>query len=184
MRKGFVSIVTLFLVSLLAFACAEGLDYASMSDDELQAIISAATEELNSRNPSEVEASTDGALHMVEGTVLLDQNNITVTLTGNINAYGSDDSAFMELEAIIENNSSDPIYVNVDGCSINGWEVFGAGISDIGSGKKKKGDFMFMISDAEITRPDQIEEMEISFSIANADNWNTIFKTDTITLVP
>jgi len=182
MRKVITSTLVLILVSLFIFASAEGLDYTNLSDAELQAIISAATEELNSRHAS--DTSTDGALHMVEGTVLLDQNNITVTLTGNIESYGSSESAFMELEAIVENNSSDPIYVNVDSSSINGWEVFGAGIADIGAGKKKKGTFTFMISDAEISKPEDIEELEVSFSISNVDNWNTIFRTDTVILVP
>jgi len=184
MSKRIVSVFTvaMILLSVFSFAMAENLDYSSMTDDELRTVISAATEELNSRQTS--DDAPDGALHMVEGTILLNQNDITVTLTGNINSFGSSDSAFMELEAIVENNSSNPIYVNVDGSSINGWEVFGAGIADIGAGKKKKGTFSFMLSDAEISKPEDIEGLEVTFSVANADNWSTIFKADPIVLIP
>lgn len=170
------------LLVLFAFAVfcghalAADLDWTNMTDDEISAIIAAGQAELASRNP----VSSDDVLHMTEGTVLLDQNGILVTLSGKIETMGS----MMQLEVIIENNSSDPIYLNVTGSSINGWEVFGSGVADIGAGKKKKGDLMFILSDAEIERPDQIEELELTLSVANADTWNKIFDADTITLVP
>ena len=90
----------------------------------------------------------------------------------------------MTLEVIVENNSAEPIFLNVHSSSINGWEVFGAGISDIGAGKKKKGDLMFTLDDAGISSPSEIEELELTLSVANADTWSTTFTTDTITLAP
>lgn len=169
-------IVLLALTVFCSIASAADLDWANMTDDEITTIIAAGQAELASRNP----APADGVLHMTEGTVLVEQGGILVTLTGKIETMGT----IMELEVIIENNSSEPIYLNVTGSTVNGWEVFGAGVADIGAGKKKKGDLMFNLDDAEIDRPDQIEEMELTLSVANADTWSKIFDTDTITLVP
>ena len=171
---------SLIILLVLAFFCvnafAADLDWSSMSDDEISAIIAAGQAELASRNP----APTGDALHMTKDTVLLDRDGILVTLTGKVETMGS----LIQMEVIIENNSSDPIYLNVTGSSINGWEVFGAGVADIGAGKKKKGDLMFTLEDAEIDNPEQIEELELTLSVANADTWNTIFTADTLTLVP
>ena len=123
-------IVLLVLTVFCSSAFAADLDWANMTDDEINAIIAAGQAELASRSP----APADGALHMTEGTVLVDQGGILVTLTGNIETMGT----MMQLEVIIENNSSEPIYLNVTGSTINGWEVFGVGVADIGAGKKKK----------------------------------------------
>lgn len=174
MKKIMIALLILAIFCTNAFAAE--LDWAGMTDEEIKAIIEAGQAELASRNP----VLTDGVLHMTAGTVLLDQNDILVTLSGKIETMG----AMMQLEVIIENNSSDPIYLNVTGSSINGWEVFGVGVADIGAGKKKKGDLMFTLSDAEIERPDQIEELELTLSVANADTWGKIFDADTLTLVP
>ena len=35
-----------------------------------------------------------------------------------------------------------------------------------------------------INSPSEIEELELTLSVANADTWSTIFNADTVTLVP
>ena len=172
--KKCIALVLMFTL-MSAVALASELDWPSMSDDEIRAIIAEGQAELNKRTPA-----ADGALHIAEGTVLIDQGDILVTLTGNVDTMGS----LMELEVIIENNSAEPIYVNVTGSSINGWEVFGAGVADIGAGKKKKGSLMFTLEDANINSPSEIEELELTLSVSNADTWSNIFTLEPITLVP
>ena len=173
MKKWIALILVFTMMSTVAFA--SELDWSSMTDDEIRAIITEAQEELAKRTPA-----VEGALHIAEGTVLINQDNILVTLTGNVETMGS----LMQLEVIIENNGTEPIYVNVTGSSINGWEVFGAGVADIGAGKKKKGDLMFTLEDADISSPSEVEELELTLSVANADTWNTMFTTEAMTLVP
>lgn len=131
--------------------------------------------------PSEdMVSSANNALQIAEGTVILDQEGVRVTLTGKVDTFGT----MMMLEVIVENNRTEDIYVNVSGSSINGWDVFGVGIADISAGKKKKSDLSFNISDASIDNPNQIENMEIQLSVANAKTWMTIFDADSIALVP
>lgn len=168
-------IALIFVLLLCGSALAATIDWSAMSDDEIRAAISEANAELSKR-----VSATGGALRMSEGTVLINQQGVLVTLTGNVETMGS----FMELEVIVENNSDEPIYVNVSSSSINGWEVFGSGIADIGVGKKKKGDLMFSMSDADINSPSQIEGLELTLSVANADTWRTTFTTEPLTLVP
>lgn len=166
------------LLALLFCACAASaseIDWSGMTDDEIKGIIAEAQAELSKRSPA-----VEGALPIAEGTVLLDRDGILATLTGKVDTLGS----LMTLEVIVENNSAEPIFLNVHSSSINGWEVFGAGISDIGAGKKKKGDLMFTLDDAGISSPSEIEELELTLSVANADTWSTTFTTDTITLAP
>jgi len=174
MFKKIVAVALMMILCATAAFAAE-IDWASMTDDEIRSIIAEAQEELAKRAPV-----AEGALRIAEGTVLIDRDGILVTLTGKIETMGT----LMELEVIVENNSAEPIYVNVSGSSINGWEVFGAGLADIGSGKKKKGDLMFTLDDANINSPSEIEELELTLSVANADTWSTIFTTDAMTLVP
>ena len=173
MKKIAAMILVMALCASAAFAAE--IDWASMTDDEIRAIIAEAQGELAKRAPV-----AEGALPIAEGTVLIDQGGILVTLTGKVETMGT----LMELEVIVENNSDTPIYVNVTRSSINGLELFGAGIADIGAGKKKKGDLMFTLEDASINSPSEIEELEMTLSVANADTWSTIFNADTVTLVP
>lgn len=124
--KRFVSV---FLVVLLAFstsfALAEGMDFASMSDDALRALVDAARNELAKRE-----------LTAAENTVLFEQNGVKVYLTG---AYDlSYDNAYLSLEAVVVNDSDKKVNVSVDTACINGWDVYGSGIGDISAGKKKK----------------------------------------------
>ena len=167
--------VVIVMVLCASSALASEIDWGSMTEDEIRAVIAEAQDELAKRAPV-----AEGTLPIAEGTVLIDQGGILVTLTGKVETMGT----LMELEVIVENNSNTPIYVNVTGSSINGWEVFGAGIADIGAGKKKKGDLMFTLDDASINSPSEIEELELTLSVADADSWSTIFTADTVTLVP
>ena len=172
MKRLFALVLAMTLIGSSALALE--IDWSTLSDDEIRTVIAEAQTELSSRAPL-----PEGTLPIADGTVLLDQDGILVTLTGKVETMGT----LMELEVIVENNSSKGIYVNVSSSSINGWEVFGAGIADIGAGKKKKGDLMFTLDDASISSPSEIEELELTLSVADADSWMTIFDADTVVLV-
>ena len=172
--KKWIALILVFTL-MTTVALASELDWSNLTDDEIRAIIAEAQDELARRAPV-----AEGTLPIAEGTVLIDQDGILVTLTGNVETMGS----LMQMEVIIENNGTEPIYVNVSSSSINGWEVFGAGVADIGAGKKKKGSLMFTLEDAGISSPSEIEELELTLSVANADTWKTAFTTQAIILVP
>lgn len=167
-------IATLLLIALFLTAnptFAEGLDFASMNDEQLQAIIDGAKAELSNRNGN---SSTSD--------VLIDQNGIKMYMTGNHEIWGSDDY-YYDMEVVVENNSDKPISIDFESASINGWEVYASGVYDTGAGKKQKGNLEFKISDADISSIEEIEEMELFFYIFDNESYNTLYKLDPITLV-
>jgi len=170
MKKILALVMVLVCIFCWGFASAEGLDFASMSDEQLQAIIDGAKAELSSRNGGAV---ADG--------VLIDQDGVKVYLTGEYEVWGYD-SFYLSLEAIIENNSDRGISVDFMSASINGWEVYGSGIYDTGSGKKQKGVFEFNLSDAGISTYEEVEEIEMNFYFFDSESYDTIKEFDPITL--
>ena len=158
---------------LLTSAVAEGLDYSSMTDEELQAVIDSASKELKSRH-------ADSGVSLLNGGLILDQDGVVITLTGNRDEYGS----YCDLEAVVENSTDHMIYVSPENASINGWEVFMTGIYEVGSGKKKKGSFTISLGDAEISSLTEVEVMEMVLLIGDNESYKTLFETDVITLVP
>lgn len=161
------------LIAILLFGCgvAEGLDFASMSDDQLQAVIDGASAELAKRTP--VQENED---------VLIDQNGVKVYLTGNHEVWGYEEDWYLDLEAVVENNSDKTISILLDSASVNGWNVFSMGISDTQAGKKQKGVLDFYFSQAGIKTFEEVEEIEMVFTIYDSDNWNTVATTEPITI--
>jgi len=170
MKKILALMMVLVCVFCWSFACAEGLDFASMSDEQLQAIIDGAKAELSSRN------SSGG-----EKVVLIDQDSVKVYLTGKHEVWGYE-SYYLDLEVVVENNSDKTISIIVDTASVNGWNVYGSGISDTGAGKKQKGMMEVCLTDAEISTYEEVEEIEFNLMIYDSDNWETIAYIDPITL--
>lgn len=164
--------LALILAMLLMFtsACAEGFDFASMDDATLQAIIDGAKAELDNRNGSETDNS-----------ILLDQDGVKMYLTGNHEVWGSD-NYYLDLEVIVENNSDRGICIDFDSVTINGWEVYGSGIYNTGSGKKQKGMLEFKLTDASISTYEEVEEMEMIFYMFDDESYETIKTFDPITL--
>ena len=111
-------------------------------------------------------AQSQGDFHLNEEAVIVNQEGVTITLTGNSKKMGS----LLMLEAVVENNSAEAISVSVDSLSINGWEVYTMGITDIGAGKKKKGSFDMNLSNASIESADEIEDIEITLKIIHPDD--------------
>ena len=170
MKKILALVMVLVCVFCWSFACAEGLDFASMSDEQLQAIIDGATEELANRKGSNV---ADG--------VLIDQDGVKLYLTGKHEVWGYD-SHYLSLEAVVENNMDCGISIDFESVSINGWEVYGSGIFDTGSGKKQKAEIDLLLSDAEISTYEEIEEIEFVFKMFDSDTFKTIKKFDPVVL--
>ena len=166
MRK-FLAI--LFAALLLCGSClAEGLDYASMTDDQLHAIVDAARNELAKR---ELVAEGD--------TLLFEKDGVSVYLTSDFeaNSYGR-----MRAKVVIINDSDKNMGVGIDSLCVNGWELTTLGFSTVSAGKKSKDELYFDGEDAEITSVEEIETIEITFHTYDGDTYQTISKIDPVTL--
>ncbi len=170
--KRFLSVLLLLIV-VFSTCHAEGLDYSSLSTEELHQIINSARNELTVRE-----------LNAAENTVLLDQNDVKVYLTGKYEIWGdkADDYMYLDLEVVVVNDSDYLLSVIVDSACVNGWEVYTSGISDTSPGKKQRGSLEFKISDGEAYTYEEVEEIEMNILLYDSEEWETIAELDTITL--
>ena len=164
--------LALILVMLLVFAsaCAEGLDFASMDDATLHSIVDSARNELTKRE-----------LNAGENTVLFEQEGVTVYLTGEYETEEYD-TVYLSLNAVIVNDSDKTVWISTDSLSVNGWDVYSYGLPDTTAGKKQKCELEFCISDAEISSYDELEEIEVVFSLVDSDTYETFSTTEPIVL--
>ena len=169
--KNLVSIILAVLMLISGFAFAESTDFASMDDAALHAMIDGARNELTKRE-----------LIAAENTVLFEQDGVTLYLTGDYEVWGSDDSYYLELGAVLVNDSDVTVYATIDTAYINGWEVYGGGITDTGAGKKQKSVIDFHISDAEISTYEEVEEIEMNFWLVDAEAYEAIAEIGPITV--
>lgn len=166
MKKLFAVLMVLMLVfGMTAFA--EEFDFASMDDAALQELIDGARNELEKRGQAQ------GGQTVAENTVLFEQNGVTVYLTGDHEVWGSD-SYYLDLGVVLVNDSEKTVSVLIDTAYVNGWEVYGGGITDTGAGKKQQAVLDFCISDANISTYEEVEEIEMNFIIIDSDTYDTI----------
>lgn len=168
--KKLALILAIVILVVFASAFAEGMDFASMSDEQLQMIIDGAQTELANRKGDSVN---DG--------ILIDQDGVKVYLTGNHEIWGNE-SLYLDLEVVVENNSDKTISILIDSMSVNGWNVYGFGVSDTQPGKKQKGNLEFCLSEAGISTYEEVEEIEFIFTIYDSENWETIKTLDPVLL--
>lgn len=165
-------ILTLALaLALLLCTCAlaEGLDFASMTDEELNDALAAIQAELSARNGADTEQPESTSQ---ENPVILDYDGLTVTVKDiHVDSdwlYG-DASLFVD---VVESNESDKkLGANASTVSINGWQVDGSAYFEIEAGKKAKDTFKFKMSDADISTLDEVVEVEFVFTVFD-DNFN------------
>lgn len=174
MKRLFSILVVLMLVFSTA-ALAEGIDFASMDDAALQALIDGARNELEKRG------KTNGEQTVEENTVLFEENGVTVYLTGEHEVWGSD-SYYLDLGVVLVNNSDKTVSVLIDTAYVNGWEVYGGGITDTGAGKKQQAVLDFCISDANISTYEEVEEIEMNFIIIDSDTYDTIAELEPVVI--
>lgn len=167
MKRLLTLILAMFLIGSIALA--ESLDYASMTDKELQDVIDGARNELSTRKLN------------FEGTfVLFDQDGATLYLTGR---YKINKSAYTEMEAIFINNTGRSARVSVDDVYVNGWKVSSSGPIGCDSGKKVKGTLSMSLSGAEISTFEEIEEIEFHISVLDESDYSRFITLDPITVV-
>ena len=169
MKKKVLAMAAAF--ALLCTPClADDLDYASMSDEELHAVVDGARNELASRE-----------LTMAGDTVLFDQDGFKVYLTGNneISEY----SPFLRLEAIAINDTDKTVDFRISEASVNGWDVYCGGI-EVNAGKKKKDGLGIDLSSTDVKTMEDIEEIELKMYLYDSDAYERLTDEITITLHP
>lgn len=169
MKKLIALILSLLLIGSLALAEA---DFTAMTDDELHALVDGARNELTRRE-----------LVTSDKTVLFDQDGISCYLTGNyeIQEWGEGNHV-MKLEGVVINNSDVMVTVGIEGCYVNGWEVYGGIIQKTDAGKKQRDTFEIRLYDADIHSYEEIEDIEFTFKVYKSDDYAKIFQLDPITV--
>ena len=170
MKKILALMMVFACVFCWSFACAEGLDFAAMSDEQLKEIIDGARNELAKRE-----------LILAEKTVLFEQDGVSAYLTGEYEIQEYDD-VYLSLEVVVINDSNKTVWISTDPVSVNGWNVFAYGISETSAGKKQKANLEFCISDAEITTFEEVEEIEFVFELVDEDTSMVFSTTEPITI--
>ena len=160
MKRILMFLMAALMVCSLCIAQAEGMDFTAMTDDELHALVDGARNELAKRE-----------LVVAEDTVILEQEGVTVYLTGE---HEIDYSGNLNLEAVVVNDSDREISVFLDSASINGWDVFNVGIGETSVGKKQKGFFLFQLEDAEISSYEEVEDIEMTLYLFDAEKFERV----------
>ena len=114
----------------------------------------------------------------VEEQVLLDQNDIKITLK----SLEFDGLFGPSLKVFIENNSTAPITVQVRDSSINEIMVESIFSCDVAPGKKANDKITFMESELEYAQIETIQNFELKFHVFNSDTWDVIFDSTAISI--
>lgn len=166
-------IFALILMAAMLCSCClaeSAIDFASMTDEQLHELINGARNELAKRE-----------LAMSADLTLFEQDGVTVYLTGEYEVWGSD-NIYIDFEAVVVNDSDKLVSILVDISSINGWDVYGSGISETSPGKKQKGSLEFLLTDADISTYEEIEDIELALTIYDSENWETISTVENIVI--
>ena len=167
-------IITLILAAILLISCTAmaetAIDFTTLTDEQLHELVDGARNELTKRE-----------LNMSADLVLIEQDGVTVYLTGEYELWGSD-NVYIDFEVVVVNDSDKTVSILVDSASINGWDVYGSGVSDTSAGKKQKGTLEFLLTDADISTYEEIEDIELTLTIYDSDEWETINDVEGITI--
>lgn len=146
-------LVCLLLIAMICFvssALAAEIDFAEMSDEELQELITRAQAELNSRSQEENTSP-----------ILYEENGIKLYLTGKYEIQHRKDADLVYFEYIVENNTTHDIQISGHDCYVNGWDIgYVPFYGEPKSGKKAKDVFCVDIRPASISEYKDIETVE------------------------
>lgn len=113
----------------------------------------------------------------VEEQVVLDQNDVKVTVTGmDSGLFGP------ELKLLIENNSSQALTFQVRDASVNGYMADTMISEDVAAGKKSNTDIKFSASGLAQCGITTFTDMEFKFHIFDSGSWDTYLDSDVITV--
>ncbi len=123
-----------------------------------------------------VKVGEDQSTDISNGEVLVDRNGLKIVSTGLKKDFYSDSAIGLYLE----NNSDQPMTVQVDNFSVNGYMLTAVFSCDVMPGKKASDEITLFSSDLEENGIEKVETVECSFRVFNSDNFATIFETGPI----
>lgn len=135
----------------------------------------------DSRDEKGIKLETDATGYVqkynTDGKLVVDQNDIKIYVLKK----AEEDSFWgAEIYVYIENNSSKNIMVQSRDVSVNGFMMTPAFSSTITAGKKAYDTITFFESDLKDNDITDIKELELKFTVMDADSWKEIIKTDTL----
>lgn len=181
----------LLLCAAFAGCSAAGEDAAQSALEELSSrldVLSQRVDELESAQaqqltpaPEEETSSAAGeepAAASAVNQVLLDESGIKITYTG----MEMTEEGNAELRMTVENNSEQPILVNVQDFSANGMMMNAMFATQVTPGKKSNDELTIYASTLEENGVTAVESVEFSLVVFNDDTLDTIVETDLIAL--
>lgn len=171
MKRVFVLVLVLMLC---AGALADtSIDWKSMSDEEISAIIEAGQAELKSR-----VAVSDSAFVVTSGTVLINTNGITVTVSDEPRIF-VDSVCF---DVVIENHSEYEARIIINDVKVDGWEEHGVCGGSVGPGMKARETCLIDLSGPQIKTVEEIKDCFLRMKVSAAEN-GIIFDSGEIELI-
>lgn len=192
-KKCRTAFLAMFVLALAAQGCAGmGPAYNEVSTDSeeqneengaAKAVAEAQDEEKAADEEAEetgTDESQEAALGeaQVEEQVLLEQDGLKITLKS------LEMEAFMgpELKLLIENGTDQDLTVQTRNSSVNGIMVETMFSCDVAAGKSANDGITFLSSELEDAQINVLQNFELSFHVFNADSWEDVFDSDTITI--
>ena len=127
---------------------------------------------------SSTDTDNDSKLVSIEEQVLVDQGGIKITALEIV-----DDSIWGKgIKVIIENNSDKSIGVGCNALIVNNYMITDLFSSSIAAGKKSNETIYISSSELEEAGIENIGQVEIYFKIYDAENYNTIFTPEVMTI--
>ena len=123
-------------------------------------------------------AGEEPAAAVAVNQVLVDESGIKITYTG----MEMTEEGNAELRMTVENNSEQPILVNVQDFSANGMMMNAMFATQVTPGKKSNDELTIYASTLEENGVTAVESVEFSLVVFNDDTLDTIVKTDLIAL--
>ncbi len=125
--------------------------------------------------PADVSGSSTKET-VVEEMVLVDEVGVKITAK-SLNVDGIFGA---ELKLLLENNSGKDLTFQCRNSSVNGYMVENLMSVDVANGKKANDSVTFSASDLELCGIEVIADMELSFHIFTADDWETYLDTQPV----
>lgn len=188
----------LLLCAVFAGCSAAGEDAAQSALEELSSrldVLSQRVEDLESAQAQQLTPAPEEETSAVEeepsstageepaaavavNQVLVDESGIKITYTG----MEMTEEGNAELRMTVENNSEQPILVNVQDFSANGMMMNAMFATQVTPGKKSNDELTIYASTLEENGVTAVESVEFSLVVFNDDTLDTIVETDLIAL--
>ena len=155
------------------------------ADDETEASTELLTEEVTETEqpteaeaPEETEASTPAGELTVEEQVIVDQDDVKITVTG----FTDHDIWGEQLDLTIENGTDLNLRVSLEYLTINNYMMTDLFAPSVAAGKSSKEALSFSGTSMEAAGIDEIAEITFAMNVYDEDTYDDLFITDEIVI--